>query len=639
MPKVGNTTGRRATLKAGNRQRHAATNRGFKKGVGALRAGSAFRKSNASTRVDRTAPNAGKEGPQSHYRTKGTINRLNMYKKRITMAELERRKIQPKAPVRIHPDRRWFGNTRVITQSKMSSFREELGKSVNDPFQVVLKQSKLPMSLLQDTEKTSRMNLLSIEPFGETFGKKKQRKRVKLNHYDLEGMMQRNEEQAEKYETKGDSQLKFDLETGEEKGLEGKVGWFEERVFDKGTSARIWRELWKVVDCSDVLVMVIDARDPMGTRNMYLEREICKNHPNKHIVLLYNKCDLVPTWVTRRWVAALGKEYPTLAFHASISNPFGKNSLLQLLRQFGTLMKDRKHVSVGLIGYPNVGKSSVINTLRKKKVCKAAPVPGETKVWQYITLTKKIYAIDCPGIVPMTKKDFAADSGKVLKGVVRAEKIENPSNYIDEVLSRVKRHYLLQRYKLPEDSEWADAEEFLTLLATKMGKMFKGGIPDIETAARSVLYDWQRGRLPFFAPPPEEDGEKQPSSSSASSKPVNPQPVADEESAEEEQGTKPAEGRPDTPTVVQGFSDLKCSVSYDDEDRRDDEPVPAAEAGDGGENTKKRRREGGDAPEKKKKKARRGGGGEKARKAAIALNASTKPGAPDWAAFTSEFDS
>ena len=54
-------------------------------------------------------------------------------------------------------------------------------------------------------------------------------------------------------------------------------------------------------------------------------------------------------------------------------------------------------ISVGMIGYPNTGKSSVINALRSKKVCNVAPIAGETKVWQYITLMKKIYLIDCPG--------------------------------------------------------------------------------------------------------------------------------------------------------------------------------------------------------------------------------------------------
>ena len=76
----------------------------------------------------------------------------------------------------------------------------------------------------------------------------------------------------------------------------------------------------------------------------------------------------VPAWVTKRWLGYLSKSFPTLAFHASITNPFGKGSLLSLLRQLSRLRSDKKYISVGFVGYPNVGKSSVINTLRTKKV-------------------------------------------------------------------------------------------------------------------------------------------------------------------------------------------------------------------------------------------------------------------------------
>ena len=86
------------------------------------------------------------------------------------------------------------------------------------------------------------------------------------------------------------------------------------------------------------------------------------------------------------WVKHLSKEAPTIAFHASINNSFGKGSLIQLLRQFSKVHTDKKQVSVGMIGYPNVGKSSIINTLSKKKVCTVAPIPGETKVNFYFFL-------------------------------------------------------------------------------------------------------------------------------------------------------------------------------------------------------------------------------------------------------------
>lgn len=114
-------------------------------------------------------------------------------------------------------------------------------------------------------------------------------------------------------------------------------------------------------------MQVLDARDPEGTRSRVLERQLRAHHRGKHIILLLNKVDLVPGWVAKRWLHALSREFPTLAFRASLTRPFGKAALLSLLRQLARLKSDRKAVSVGFVGFPNVGKSSVINTLRTKK--------------------------------------------------------------------------------------------------------------------------------------------------------------------------------------------------------------------------------------------------------------------------------
>lgn len=166
-----------------------------------------------------------------------------------------------------------------------------------------------------------------------------------------------------------------------------------------GQSKRIWVELYKVLDSSDVIIFVLDARDPNGTRCRHVEKHLKKNCPTKHFIFLLNKVDLVPTSATRKWIVYLSKIAPTIAFTAKIDKPFGKFSLIKMLRQFDLFHKDKKTISVGMIGYPNVGKSSVINALRSKLVCKTAPIPGETKIWQYVALTKRIYMIDCPGIV------------------------------------------------------------------------------------------------------------------------------------------------------------------------------------------------------------------------------------------------
>ena len=198
----------------------------------------------------------------------------------------------------------------------------------------------------------------------------------------------------------------------------------------------------------------------------------------------------------------LSKDYATLAFHASITNSFGKGSLIQLLRQFSSLHSDRKQISVGFIGYPNTGKSSIINTLRKKKVCTVAPIPGETKIWQYITLMKRIYLIDCPGVVPPSSSDTPQDI--LLRGVVRVENVENPEQYIPAVLEKTKPKHIERTYAL---KGYTNHIEFLEILARKAGRLLHGGEPDVDGVAKMVLNDFLRGKIPWFTPPPLTEGD------------------------------------------------------------------------------------------------------------------------------------
>lgn len=158
---------------------------------------------------------------------------------------------------------------------------------------------------------------------------------------------------------------------------------------------------------------------------------------------------------------------------------------------------------MGLIGYPNTGKSSIINTLRKKKVCTVEPIPGSTKIWQYITLMKRIYLIDCPGVVPPNNEDTPEDI--LLRGVVRVEKLENPEQYIGAVLQRVKPQHIERTYDV---RGFTTPTEFLELLARKGGRLLKGGEPDVDGVAKMVLSDFLRGKIPWFTPSPVIEGQE-----------------------------------------------------------------------------------------------------------------------------------
>lgn len=169
-----------------------------------------------------------------------------------------------------------------------------------------------------------------------------------------------------------------------------------------------------------------------------------------------------------------------------------------------------------------------------------APIPGETKVWQYITLMKRIYLIDCPGIVPISAKDSETDT--VLKGVVRVENLQTPAEHIPGLLKRVRPAYISRTYGLePREQGWEGEEGAALLLSTiakKMGKLLKGGEPDQESVAKIMLNDWIRGKIPYFAMPPEkpEGGAANKSSSNDQA-----EPTAEEQAEMDELAAREAE--------------------------------------------------------------------------------------------------
>ncbi|KDQ62852.1 hypothetical protein JAAARDRAFT_168132 [Jaapia argillacea MUCL 33604] len=480
--------------------------------------------SSPKTRSSLSQPHLKRVKGENFYRDAKSASRLKMVSggkpirdrkgKIIQAAEFQKGEDETK-PGRVQPDRRWFGNTRVISQTALDHFRTSLGTKKSDPYSVLLKRNKLPMALLDDAANPSlrkRSHIVETEPFSETFGPKAQRKKPRLEVGTFEELGKAGaaaaEEAAESstavengtYDPLASS---FDIPTHAD---------YIEPIYSKGTSRRIYGELYKVIDSSDVVLHILDARDPIGTMCESVLEYIKKEKAHKQVVLVINKCDLVPNWVTARYIQHLTPRYPTLAFHASPNHSFGKGSLIQLLRQFSQLHSDKKQISVGFIGYPNVGKSSVINTLKSGKVCRVAPIPGETKVWQYITLTRKIYLIDCPGIVPASAND--SQTNVVLKGVVRIEMLPTPSEHVPALLERVKPIYLSRTYGLPlpsDDDEGIevsgqkqyDTPSFLDKLARQKGRLLKGGEPDLESVAKIVLSDWVRGRIPYFVSPPE----------------------------------------------------------------------------------------------------------------------------------------
>lgn len=221
-----------------------------------------------------------------------------------------------------------------------------------------------------------------------------------------------------------------------------------------------YRELKKVIDASDIIVEVLDARDPLGCRCFDVERLVLSKlqsdgSSTKRIVLVLNKIDLVPPSVVDQWLKYLRREFPTIAFKANTqkkvsagssgslsstsqkllptkmdrseitsSQCVGGRALLELLKNYCRMVRKngntggggaaaseladgvgtggpepKKTITVGVIGYPNVGKSSLINSMKRARAVQTGARPGLTKSLQMVKLDKNITLIDSPGVI------------------------------------------------------------------------------------------------------------------------------------------------------------------------------------------------------------------------------------------------
>lgn len=331
-----------------------------------------------------------------------------------------------------------------------------------------------------------------------------------------------------------------------------------------GASKRTYyREFKKVIQAADVIIEVLDARDPNGCRSPDIEKTILSQDKDKKIILLLNKIDLVPREVVERWLTSLRGDFPALAFKSNTAsnaskykrakrgwkkgannndnnnnNPtedmdaalttdvnnnsnnnssstatdntgeksgrgyvssdvVGSDILVQLLKNYCRSKNIKKTITVGIIGYPNVGKSSVINSLKRSKVVNVGNMPGLTKSAQEVYLDHNIKLLDCPGIIFSSSN---LDSDLILRNCVKIEQLDDPVYPVEVILKRCTKEKLMDLYKIPA---YTDVFHFLNNLAQKRGKLLKGGVPDIESVARTVLQDWNSGKIPFYTLPPQ----------------------------------------------------------------------------------------------------------------------------------------
>ena len=272
------------------------------------------------------------------------------------------------------------------------------------------------------------------------------------------------------------------------------------------------KEFKKVIEMSDVLLQILDARDPLGCRLFEFEQAIQSTYgDSKTIVMLLNKADMVPDQTTvDAWVSYFADRHiVAVPFSAKNSREprfaFCVPEVFKVLRKLGRVdlkSNARKSLTVGVIGYPNVGKSSTINTLKGKAVVGVANMPGFTTGNTEVDLRSDIKIIDCPGVVVR-----GADGSDVaLRNASKIESVEDPLVVIEQVIERADLEVLCAVYGVPVPSKMGNpASEFLRSIALKRGRVKSGGVLELSEAARVVLKDWNDGRIVHYTRPPLSD--------------------------------------------------------------------------------------------------------------------------------------
>ncbi|KAI1415356.1 P-loop containing nucleoside triphosphate hydrolase protein [Hypoxylon sp. FL1857] len=334
----------------------------------------------------------------------------------------------------------------------------------------------------------------------------------------------------------------------------------------------VWRQLWRVIERSDLVVQIVDARNPLMFRSEDLESYVKDVNPAKKNLLLVNKADMMTTNQRKAWAkyfkekriayrffsASLAKQLnderdledePEEPMNGESANPktihrsnsdsaseaesdeeeeedsgvaLGQDvddedtriltveelEDIFLKHAFDPDNPDKK-LQIGLVGYPNVGKSSTINALIGAKKVSVSATPGKTKHFQTIHLSDKVILCDCPGLVFPNFATTKADL--VCNGVLPIDQLREYTGPAAVVAHRIPQPFLEAVYGIHIKTRPLEeggtgvptASELLSAYAKARGFTTQGvGQPDESRAARVILKDYVNGKLLYVEPPP-----------------------------------------------------------------------------------------------------------------------------------------
>lgn len=264
-----------------------------------------------------------------------------------------------------------------------------------------------------------------------------------------------------------------------------------------GHMTKAKRQMQEDIKLIDVVVELLDARIPVSSRNP----DINTLAGNKSRVVLLNKSDLAEEQETQRWKEELEKQGAFVALVNSKSGSGVKNvqAVIQKACQ-EKIERDRKRgilnrpVRAMIVGIPNVGKSTFINSFAGRACAKTGNKPGVTKGKQWIKLNKNVELLDTPGILWPKFEDQRVGRNLAFIGSIKDE-ILNTSELALELIKHLNvcnAGMLESKYEI-EGNE--DPVVVLRQLAVRRGCKLKGDEPDLDKAAALLLDDFRNGRI------------------------------------------------------------------------------------------------------------------------------------------------
>lgn len=271
------------------------------------------------------------------------------------------------------------------------------------------------------------------------------------------------------------------------------VHWFP------GHMAKATRMIKDYVKKVDVVIELLDARIPRSSANPVIT-EVVGQKP--HIIVL-NKVDLADAKATKVWTEFFTAQGITVLAIDSKTGK-GKKQLVKAVERLSKPIIDKwtakgirsRSVRTIILGIPNVGKSTLINSLAGAAATRTADKPGHTRGQQWVKIGKNLELLDTPGVLWPKLEDQRAAARLAMTGAISDDvyDLEAVMKQLLMQLTEQARDVLMARYKLKEE-HLVSTDTLLDAIGRKRGCLVSGGVVDLDKARRIILNDYRSAKL------------------------------------------------------------------------------------------------------------------------------------------------